>query len=318
MNESTIHILCASDDNYASYYGIMLTSLFESNPDEDFHIHMMIGENSFCDETRSLYKRLMGIYHQKISYITVKASSLAHCPIRIGDHVTLATYYRLLAPALLPAELDKILWLDGDIIIDRPIGDLYRTDISNYGIGTVIDESYKNASIYERLGLNPQIPYTSAGVLLINLSYWRRHQLMERCMECINKMADKLLFHDQDTLNVVLQEQKYLLPVKWNFQSGFLRPWIFEDFDEELKQRIVSSADEPAIIHYSGPGKPWFKYNDHPYRPFFLYYKRLSLWKDTPLTNTYVLTSLVRDLAGRVFRLLHLKPSLYIVSRQRK
>ena len=37
-------------------------------------------------------------------------------------------YYRLAAPLLLPPELDRILYLDADIVVINPLGSLYRSD----------------------------------------------------------------------------------------------------------------------------------------------------------------------------------------------
>ena len=37
-------------------------------------------------------------------------------------------YYRLAAPLLLPPELDRILYLDADIVVINPLGPLYRSD----------------------------------------------------------------------------------------------------------------------------------------------------------------------------------------------
>ena len=311
MENSMIHILCATDNNYAPYYGIMLTSLFLNNPESVFSVHILMGEEP-VPKVRDDYQKLALFFGQDIQFIKVDESLLFNCPIRIGDHVTLATYYRLIAPLVLPQDIDKILYLDGDIIVDSPIGDLWNTDISTVGIGASIDESYHEAERYDRLELNRRIPYSSAGVLLINLKYWKEHNVMERCLSYINQLGDRLLFHDQDTLNVVLQNEKVFFPIKYNFQSGFIRPWNFNNYDYSIREEILNSVHNPSIIHYSGPGKPWFKFNDHPFKRRFLYYKKMSLWNGTPQINDQNPYSSLRILAGRVLRMLHLKPMMYI------
>lgn len=315
MND-IIHILGSTDDSYTPWYGVMLTSLFENNKESKFVVHMLTG--GLNQENRDALKRLTDLYGHKIHLIHVDESRLSSCPIRIGDHVSLATWFRLLAPMLLPDNVDKLLYLDGDIIIDGSVKDLWATDVSHVAIGACIDESYMDQEVYRRLGLDAAIPYTSAGVLLINLRYWREHRVMERCLDCVARMADKLLFHDQDTLNVVLQKEKMILPVKWNLQHGFLRPWFFDAFEPHFQEEIIKATESPIIIHYSGPGKPWFKYNDHPFKSYFLYYKHKSYWKDNPQINTYRTIDLVRDIIGRILRFIHLKPALYIIPPRKK
>ena len=314
MFTETIHILGATDDRYSPWYGVMLTSLFENNKRERIIVHMLTG--GLQAENESALHQLANRYGQALHFVYVDESALAKCPIRVNDHVTLSTWFRLLAPVLLPDSIDKVLYLDGDIIVNGPIKALWNTDIKDYAIGAAIDESYWNSEIYDRLIIDKQIPYTSAGVLLINLAYWRNKKGVERCFSCIEKMADKLLFHDQDTVNVVFQKEKRLLPITYNLQYGFIRKWSFSACDNTVQQEILSTIHNPVIIHYSGPGKPWFRFNDNPYRKFFLKYKRLSLWNNTKLQYVYSLSDILRDFAGRIARAIRLKEALYIINSQ--
>ena len=308
-----INIVCATDNRYAPYYGIMLTSLFINNTRIKIHVFFLIGEN-LSQQTYYRFNQLAESYHHDIQYVKVDESILCNCPIRIGDHVSLATYFRLIAPVLLPEYIDKVLYLDGDIIVDDSIMDLWNTDVSNVAIAAVTDESYRNPEVYERLGLDNNIPYTSAGVLIMNLGYWRDHNVIGRCLDCIERQKNKLLFHDQDTLNIVCQYEKSILPAKFNLQSGFLRPWNFQTYDSPIQKEIADTLHSPVIIHYSGPGKPWLKYNDHPYKSYYYHYKKQSLWKDYPQLNTYNAESFAHDIVGRALRFFNIKPKLYIIS----
>lgn len=314
----TIHILCATDNAYVPYLGIMLTSLFESNAGEHFIIHMMT-DGQLSEKSLQDFNLLMKRYQHHIEYLRIDPAIVAHFPIRDGDHVSLATYYRLFAPKLLSNEVHKILYLDGDIVIDGSIRELLSIDISDKAIAAVIDESYYSKEIYYRLNLNPAIPYTSAGVLLINLDYWRDFSVTEQCMDCLAKMPDKLLFHDQDILNVVLQDEKILLPIKWNYQNGYIRPWTFNQYTPVLQREIMSTAECPTIIHFSGPSKPWFLLNDNPYKSYFNHYKKKSLWYDTPSVNPYVkVIDYLKSFAGNLLRYLKLRPSMYIIPQKNK
>ena len=120
------NILCATDDNYVPYCGIMLTSLFENNKELKLYIYILAEHLS--DRSRNEFATLARNYNQKIEIITVNNDTLKDCPIRIGDYVSIATYYRLLAPILLPSEIDKVLYLDCDIIINDNISELYNED----------------------------------------------------------------------------------------------------------------------------------------------------------------------------------------------
>ena len=295
----------------------MLSSLFISNPGVSFRVYILTGDTP-DQKNQENFNRLAFLYNQDIIFITVDESILCNCPIRLGDHVTLATYYRLLAPLVLPDYIEKVIYLDGDLIVDDSIMDLWNTDVSNVAFAAAIDESYNDPEIYRRLGLDINIPYTSAGVLLINLKYWRQQSVMERSLDCINKMKEKLLFHDQDAINVVLQNEKSFFPIRFNFQSGYIRPWAYNSYDIDMQNNIIQAIPHPVVIHYSGPGKPWFRFNDHPYKSYYFHYKSLSLWKDLRQINTYDAKAFAHDILGRILRLIHLKPKMYIISAQKK
>jgi lipopolysaccharide biosynthesis glycosyltransferase len=305
-----IHILCATDDAYVPYYGIMLTSLFENNRTESFSVHVMtsgLGENA-----GSLLEGVVKSYANDIHFVTIDNSLFADCPIRPGDHVTLATYYRLIAANVLPERISKVLWLDGDMIVNSAVRPLWETDLNGFAIAAVTDESFANPDIYQRLQLSRDIPYTSAGVLLINLDYWRTAHATDRFMECIREKSESLLFHDQDTLNIVLQYEKQLLPLTWNFQSGFFTAWYYPYYPSPFQQEILQTAEYPSIIHYTGPTKPWFKNSLHPYRAYYEKYKALSPWKDLPKKSSGPIKDF-QDWTGKVFRIMKLRPSSYII-----
>ena len=68
---------------------------------------------------------------------------------------------------------------------------------------------------------SPSLGYFNAGVLLVNLRYWRENNLSESFFEIINKYPERLRYHDQDVLNIVLKEIKLTLPLKYNVQHGY-------------------------------------------------------------------------------------------------
>ncbi len=278
-----MHILCATDDNYVPHCGIMLTSLAENNRDVDLHIYIFTG--GLSEDNREKFKELANKYGIRIEIITVDAELLNVATlsdtIKEGNHVTIETYYRLLAPILLPKDVDRVLYLDVDMVINASLKELYHWDIKNYALGAVLDENHHAETIYKRLGYPKSKQYFNAGVLLINLDYWRKNNVFERCLQCLEQEHEKLLFHDQDLLNIVLQDEKIFLPLTYNFQTGFY--WKKLSFTADEKKHILKASIFPAVLHFSGTAKPWAELSPHPYTDYYLYYKRMSLWRKTPL-----------------------------------
>lgn len=84
-------------------------------------------------------------------------------------------------------------------------------------------------------------------------------------------------------MNYVLRLKKYILPIKYNLQHGFLHkePQVSWEYDYEIEEAIVS----PIIIHYTAADKPWHLDCSHPLKKEFLKYKSMSIWHNIPLSN---------------------------------
>lgn len=280
MNQSnTLHILCAADRNFLPYCGVMLRSLFASNADEDICVHMIVPNNVNEYEMERFHK-LAKDWGQCVDFIVVNPMDFLDCPIRKGDNVTLAAYYRILAPRMLPLSVSKVLYLDCDIIVNGSIASLYGMDLADVSCAVVVDPIAFGSQEYERLGYNRDLSYFNSGMMLINLDWWRRNDVMNKCFEFIRQYPERVIWHDQDALNYVLRDSKREIGVEWNFQSQFLyKKAIWGEISESLKAEIDSVFHkEPTIIHFSNSDKPWKTGSLHPYREYYRHHKALSPW----------------------------------------
>lgn len=285
-----VNILCSTDDNYVPYCGIMLTSLFENNKELDIEVYLMcesLNEKNL-DDLNLLSKK----YSVNIQMVQVDNTVFKDCPIRPNDHVSLVAYYRLIAADVLPQNINKILYLDCDIILNGCIKKLYDTDISEYAFGAVIDEDVFNNEKYSRLNYEKSYKYINSGVILFNLDYWKKHNIAKECFDYISSYPDRIKLHDQDTINVVCRKQKKLLPLIYNFQTGFLLTDLY--FNKAVEDDIMSSSKSPVIIHYTGKNKPWMRYSQQPFRNLFFKYKKMSLWHSMPLIKNLNTTKVIR------------------------
>jgi len=279
MAGNSINILCASDEKFIPYCGTMLTSLFENNRDSSINVYLL------SDDTLTAIskKRLVSLaqkYSQTLSIIKVDASDFARYPVH-NSQWNNSIYYRLLVVDFLPVSVEKVIYLDSDIIVDGSLKDYWGTNVEGYALGAVPDAWCGRKDVYERLSLPDDGCYFNSGSMLINLKYWREYKVKEQFLEYIDSNFEKLWFNDQDTLNGVFFEKKLLLPVKYNFQVPYLKKDIFDSLYDGLRNEILATS-EPRIIHYSSPIKPWMVlYYNMPYKEKWKYYKRISFWKKT-------------------------------------
>lgn len=282
MRDSRISIVCATDDNYAPYCGIMLTSVLENNRDRAVSTYILI-DKPLQEIQQRRFKQLSDKYGTAIEFVMVDKSFFEKFPIK-GEaknvkHWSIVTYYRLYAEELLPKNVDRVLYLDCDIIVNQPIGELFDMDWKGYSVGAVPDMCTEWQEYYDRLGYDRSKGYFNAGVLFMNLDYWRTHSIGQKCIEYLASNYDRIFNNDQDVLNVITQDCKRILPVSYNYQMQLRMPYFFNTFSESMKKDVIETKS-PHIIHYAAELKPWMtKYYFYPFNAEWHRYKRLSPWK---------------------------------------
>lgn len=278
MQKQTINILCATDDNYVPYCGIMLTSVFENNKDVKVDAYVII-DKPLSNKNIIRFKKLEQIYNQSITFLTIDNKILSRFPSKGMDYWSIAMYYRIFAEELLPNNISKVLYLDCDIVVENTLKALWEVDLTNKAVGVVQDIFTFSEEIYHRLSIPQELNYFNSGVLLMNVEYWRQNKICQQCLDYLQNSYDKLFANDQDVLNAVLWDKKIHLPISYNFQVQFLKHYFLDRFTSELKEQIFAVKKNPIIIHYAVPVKPWnVLYYNMPFKQIWKKYKLLSQW----------------------------------------
>ena len=271
-----MHVLTCTDSRFVIPTGVMLTSLIINNQDDIINIHLII-DASVTDNQKEQLKSEFGRYNNTtLSFYTINVEDIKEYLVVKRECFPVSIYYRLLLETIIPSGINKILYLDGDIVVRQNLKELWQTDLANFSVGAIINQSI-SYSYWERLEYPKEKGYFNSGVLLINLKYWREHKLALQFIDYIKNNPEKLLYPDQDVLNYVLQDSKIFLPVRYNMQEMFYR--INRDYIPcENTEEINAAIFDPYIIHYTA-GKPWFIESNHPLKK--QYYKILSKtqWK---------------------------------------
>lgn len=271
-------ILLSTDNNYVMPTGVLMTSVSMNN--KDVHYHVLVNE-TFELGNRKMLENTAKKYGNSIRFYSISDSMVSMCPIGEKgqtEYITVSSYYRLFVAQILPPDIHRILYLDGDMIVRRPLTSLWDTNLSDFALGVVhdMDETME----IQRMPYPCEDGYFNAGMLLINLDYWRDNKCQERCLDFILSKTMVLNCHDQDVLNCVLHNEKKWIPITYNFQHGFIYDLKSEQrYHPCLEDEIRQTEKNPAIIHYCAPLKPWHYSCLHPQRFVWNYYKRKSLWK---------------------------------------
>lgn len=268
-------VLCA-DDNYAMPCGVCLTSLFENNRDVECNVYILtVG---FSEATNALFTQLAEKYQQTIQIVPIDSSLFQN--LKVSDRFRESIYYRFLISDIVKG--DKALYLDCDIIVTSSLKELWETDVTDYACAAVEDQ--RGDDIVQHNRIEMYSTYFNSGVLLMNLNYWRQHDVKHQLVDYIYANPDRCLYPDQDALNVVLEHKVKFLDYKYNYQQQMSLP--SEDLylhRSKWAQANKYMKELPVIIHYSSNLKPWHIEYPHFYKSVFLEYKAMSLWASSEL-----------------------------------
>ncbi|MGM9488995.1 glycosyltransferase family 8 protein [Ideonella sp. YS5] len=175
--------------------------------------------------------------------------------LHLISHTTVSTLDRLLLPELLP-NLDRVLYLDVDLVVVGDIAPLWRMDLRGHPLAAKPSSSpgtrFGVQMLYHALGHQPweeaqrvrhwlhgQGPMTfrafNAGVLVMDLDRMRAEGATAFMLALVAHAA----MNDQDALNAYARDRYVALESRWN-----------------AAPRQDDTADA-RIIHFVGPVKPW-------------------------------------------------------------
>lgn len=239
-----MNILISSDINYLDKYITMLYSLKQNTKEiiNAYFLNYRVENNDI-----SQFKTILKKYKINVEIIDVKGIEFGNYPI--AHHLSIETYFRILAQFILPTEIDRILWLDADIIVMKDISAFYN-QVFQGKVYIVCEEKVNNTeygmNLKKSIGLPDDYKYFNAGVMLMNLELLRHISNVESIMRECEKLRNKVEWFDQDMLNILYQNQlKYDDPLKYNYQLGH---------DKDISKAQLNNI---CILHYNTRHKPW-------------------------------------------------------------
>lgn len=281
---NSLNLVFCADDNFVMPTLVSADSILKTNENCFFNIFIVTTgisqRNIKAIETFSKQRK----NQTKIEIITANEDNLKDCPIKKIDHVSLATYLRILLPSLLPENIKKVLYIDGDIICVSSIFDFYNADISNKSCSAVRDERNNDEESFSRLEYPKDCGYFNSGVILINLDYWRKNNIQNKTLNYIFGNKEKCLWHDQDSLNVVLAGSVLFADFRYNLTQGFLFDKTQLKINSDYYNQIDRAIENPCLIHYCASYKPWHFECNSPIKALWRENYKQVFGKKCPLT----------------------------------
>ena len=204
---------CISD-NFAQHLSVVIASIVVNNPDEAFVFHVL--HSDVTARTESLLRQFERTRRNvKITFHKIDDSAFngGRLPLTL-THVTKEAYYRLLLPDVLPKEDSRTIYMDVDVLCVRGgIRELWETDLRGNPVGAVLDDNtgWKRGLLGLAKGM-----YFCSGLLLMDLAALRSDGFVEKLLAATQAYSDKLIWMDQDVINIVFDGNIRKLPDTWN------------------------------------------------------------------------------------------------------
>lgn len=250
MQKKQINILVTLNENYVPYLNVMLTSLLSSNADCRFDVYLLHSSipDKAVESTRKILQQSGELHMVKATDIGLSdAPTTARYPQEI--------YYRIFAAKYLPDCLDRILYLDPDIIVNGSVKELYDINLDDYFFAAASHTGEFMRKVNElRLDMDEDAPYINSGVMLMNLERLRKEQNYNDVFDFIEKRKLFLILPDQDIISALYGSKILALDsFKYNMTERLYR--LHSPFEKDLDLDWVRKNS--VIIHYCGKNKPW-------------------------------------------------------------
>ena len=275
MNKNNaINIAFCSDNNYLKYIAIAIQSINFNNRNNllQFHVFLYDVPKEESDKLLTLSNNIT-IYSIPAEYMEKYDNDYSI------KHLNRSIYIRLLVPRLLKNKVDKLIYLDADILCFRDISDIKSINIDDV-ICAVGPDSKKSEHIQKnikRLNLTNNT-YFNSGFLYINIKKWNDFNTENKVNEILLNKNKQLLYPDQDALNIVLQNHILMIDAEWNY----LFTWLNSKQKQEF---FLKRSHIPYFMHFTGARKPWYCEHVGIAQNLYLFYKHFTPWMMTPLES---------------------------------
>lgn len=257
------HILLCFDDDYALPAGVNISSIIKNNPNYALHFHLLMQHVSTINKTRieELATDLVSITEYNINdKLKIDAKNTKSFPV--------SACLRIIAPLIVSKDVKKLLYVDSDTLCLGELNELFAVNLTDKAIAAVPDVDNTQKSQCQKFGFTYG-SYFNSGVILYNIEKWIQLGITEKALDLLNN-GTAYKFPDQDVLNLLLKNQVYYLPNKYNTIT-----LLTANGNED-----INIADHAIFIHYVSGSKPWFKLY---LTPIYQQYIQSSPWCDKKL-----------------------------------
>lgn len=273
--KDNVAIVLAANNFYVPYISTLLHSVAEYSSDNNTYDITIFHQDITAENKALLQSEFKTKGNINIRFYDMSARASEYSKLFTKWHFTVETYFRLFIQDIMTG-YDKVLYLDGDMIVKADVAELYNVEVSGYLLAACRDidmagvytsnsvkaddtiDPKRKTYIDTVLKINSPLNYFQAGVILFNLEEMRNSFDTKKALQFAASRQWEYL--DQDVLNYFAQGRVKFLDLSWNV----LYDWEFVRIKNVISKapigmylEYMESRKNPKILHYGGTVKPW-------------------------------------------------------------
>lgn len=262
-------VVYACNNNYVEQTIISMVSLLENNC--VLVKFWIVSDGITSDGMHSIIEKTCN-YDCEIEFLEIK-DILNGIILVDGNRHPKTIYAKLFLQNFISSE--RVLYLDSDTVINGDLSEIWNRKMDNELVAG-IQMPYSDA-LKQSMNIEQSSPYICDGVVLLNLSLWRKHNIDDECRKYIDHYQGEPPMLSEGTLNYVCQGRIGVLLPKYNLMPSMIMytsdqiKKIFEINDYYTKRELEEAKCNPKIIHFIKElyNRPWYEPCDHPYKMLY-------------------------------------------------
>lgn len=271
----SLNLACAANAAYALPLTVMLRSV-DAHLDRSRALEVFAIDDGLSAQDRERVERSLSA---RVHVHWLRPDWLDRARLPTWGKMPPTTYQKIALGDLLPAEVERVLWLDCDLLVTVDLGRLWKEELGENLLLAVRDRRVPTVSsrfgvaAHEELGLAAGDDYFNAGVMLLDIAGWRAAEIGERAQAYLERHGRRVVFWDQEALNAVLAGRWRRLDGRWNAD-----PTLDALLAEHAADTASGLASDRWILHFTGRLKPWIYGPMSPSHALFFHYLDQTAW----------------------------------------
>ncbi|MBQ4385445.1 MAG: glycosyltransferase family 8 protein [Kiritimatiellae bacterium] len=268
----------ATDENFVYYTAVSIVSLLRHNSG----VTVVVLSDGLSSSSKLFLASRVSSYGGEFLYFDVSKQIRTLSNLGYNGYTSFLTYARIFIGDCLVGCNDRVLYLDGDTLVDGDLSSLFDFDLRGKPLAFAPDcmpSAYRSV-----ISMSLNRPYFNAGVMLVDLARFRSSRVKSRFLRYLSMSRGVGVFPDQDIFNRFFFDEIVVLPPQYNF----ITHWFLFDFPgikRIVKSPVgftevdfLSARRKPLIFHFLGNtlGRPWFSSSRHPLASLYRYNARLA------------------------------------------